>query len=448
MDTQLVIDKQWLEQAEDRRLAPYAMRSAWAGRTHPVDEEKRDFVYRTEFQRDRDRIIHSRAFRRLQHKTQVFIPFEGDHFRNRLTHTLEVAQISRTMARALNLNEDLTEAIALGHDLGHTPFGHSGENILNEILSGQVEVDNTEADLLKNAGGFKHNFQSIRVVDLIETRYSHAGINLTNPTREGIFKHTRSGGDIEYPEFRWEGIERGRVPHFEAQVVALADEIAQQAHDLEDGLRAGEVDFGAVERLKISREVIGRLGTSYSAMGQRYRRQNTLIRGLIHLLVTNVILASWDRLNSWSEEQGLGKQQDLRRKLDRLPAGAVDFDHRGRILFDNLKEFIYRYIINSFYVNRSDGRARHFVTALFRSYYTNPRQLDSYVLLRYRDMIGRPYLRDFGLEEVNEEIRRNYHNSPAFVRLVADHIAGMTDKYALDEYERLYSPYPRELGRR
>jgi len=444
----MVIDKSWLEQAEDRRLAPYAMRSGWAGRTHPVDEEKRDHVYRTEFQRDRDRIIHSRAFRRLQHKTQVFIPFEGDHFRNRLTHTLEVAQISRTMARALNLNEDLTEAIALGHDLGHTPFGHSGENILNEILSGKIEVDRAGPDLLHNAGGFKHNFQSIRVVDLIETRYSHAGINLTNPTREGIFKHTRSGNGIDYPDFRWEGIERGRVPHFEAQVVAVADEIAQQAHDLEDGLRAGEVDFGAVERLKISREVIGRLGDSYRAMNQKYRRQNTLIRGLIHLLVTNVIRASWTRLTAWSEKRGLGDKRDLRGELDRLPEGAVDFDGRGRTLFENLKEFIYRYIINSFYVNRSDGRARHFVTALFRSFYINPRQLDSYVLLRYRDLIRRPYLRDFGLEEVDEEIRHNYHNSPAFVRLVADHIAGMTDKYALDEYERLYSPYPRELGRR
>jgi len=444
----MVIDTQWLEAAEDRRLAPYAMRSAWAGRTHPVDEEKRDFVYRTEFQRDRDRIIHSRSFRRLQHKTQVFIPFEGDHFRNRLTHTLEVAQISRTMARALNLNEDLTEAIALGHDLGHTPFGHSGENILNEILTGRVEVDCAGPELLRHAGGFKHNFQSIRVVDLIETRYSHAGINLTNPTREGIFKHTRSGGRIEYPDFRWEGIEPERVPHFEAQLVALADEIAQQAHDLEDGLRAGEVDFGAVERLHISREVIGRLGDTYGAMKQQYRRQNTLIRGLIHLLVTNVIRASWARLNAWSEERGLGQERDLRRELQQLPSGAVTFSEKGMRLFDNLKEFIYRYIINSFYVNRSDGRARHFVTALFRSYYTNPRQLDSYVLLRCRDLMKRPYLRDFGLNEVDQEIRRHYHDNPAFVRLVADHIAGMTDKYALDEYERLYSPYPRELGRR
>src|SRR6266852_2626362 len=178
--------KKNLEDFEENRLAIFASR---ASRRYPVSEEGKSYDYRTEYQRDRDRIVHSRAFRRLKHKTQVFIPFEGDHFRTRLTHTIEVSQIARSAARALGLNEDLTEAIALGHDLGHTPFGHSGERVLDRLLR----------ESHPEAGGFKHNYQSVRVVDRLERPYDEPGLNLTHDVREGIFKHTMWKRSYPFP---------------------------------------------------------------------------------------------------------------------------------------------------------------------------------------------------------------------------------------------------------
>ena len=213
--------REHFERLEQERLAIFASFSARATRPRgPLSGGEDDF--RTQYVRDRDRIIHSRAFRRLKHKTQVFIPFEGDHFRTRLTHTIEVSQIARSVSRALGLNEDLTEAVALGHDLGHTPFGHSGENVLDALL--------TESH--PEAGRFKHNYQSVRVVDRLERRYEEPGLNLTNDVREGIFKHTTWSRDFPFPLDFPEGLRFDSGGTLEAQVVNWSDEIAQQTHDL------------------------------------------------------------------------------------------------------------------------------------------------------------------------------------------------------------------------
>src|SRR6266536_4229972 len=217
--------REHFERLEEERLAVFASKSAQAVRPYGPARPMEGDV-RTEYARDRDRIIHSRAFRRLKHKTQVFIPYEGDHFRTRLTHTIEVSQIARSAARALGLNEDLAEAIALGHDLGHTPFGHSGESVLDRLLR----------ESHPEAGGFKHNFQSVRVVDRLEKRYEEPGLNLTHDVREGMLKHTAWPKEFPFPLDFVEGLRFESGGTLEAQLVNWSDEIAQQTHDLEDGL--------------------------------------------------------------------------------------------------------------------------------------------------------------------------------------------------------------------
>ena len=293
------ISQEQLERQEDERLAPHALRSRDAIRRIPVEREGRLFHYRTEFQRDRDRIVHSRAFRRLRQKTQVFVSFDNDHFRNRLTHSLEVAQLARTVARALQLNEDLVEAIALGHDVGHSAFGHSGEAALNEILQGRAPE--LGAAGIVEAGGFKHNYQTLRVVDLLERQYEHPGLNLTDEVREGMFKHTSSRADVRYPDLADEGLHQGRPCHLEGQLVNLADDVAQQIHDLDDGLRNGDVEFREVERLQTSREIVKRLGARYEGEESEYIRRAMLMRGITHLMVTSIVRESAERIQRWSE---------------------------------------------------------------------------------------------------------------------------------------------------
>ena len=437
-----IYSKEYLEKFEEERLSPYAMKSSRSQRLITLRDEGRHFNYRTDFQRDRDRIIHSQAFRRLKHKTQVYVPYEGDHHRTRLTHTIEVSQISRTLARALNLNEDLTEAIALGHDLGHTPFGHTGEVLLNSIMQGEETLGCLDPELMSKAGGFKHNYQSLRVVDRLEKRYEYDGLNLTNPTREGIFKHTDLDSDIKYPEFKSEGLNLNLPPFLEAQAVSLADEIAQQSHDLEDGLRAKEVPLEKVEKLAIAQEVISKLSRIYRQQTNRYLKQNMLIRGIIHLLVTNIIMHSAERIKAWAERKGIKSTDDFYQKREEIESHLISFSAEGKKLFMEMKSFIYRYIINSFSVNRADGRARNFLKQLFQAYFLNPRQLDSYVLLRFKEMEGITYLRDLPIKNLDREIKRHYQNNLRFIRLICDHIAGMSDQYALREYEKLFLPHP------
>ena len=337
-----------LEEDELHRLAPWATPSIEAIRSGP--EESEDDL-RPAFQRDRDRVLHSRAFRRLKHKTQVFVPHLADHPRTRLTHTLEVAQAGRTIARALALNEDLVEAIALGHDLGHTAFGHTGETVLKEILAGQVPDVSLTPEVVAETGTFKHNYHSLRVVDLLERRYEHPGLGLTNQVREGILKHTSWSEDFEFPLPNKKGLALADACHFEGQVVAVADEIAQQTHDLEDGIRAGSVRLDEVEALKISQVVIRGLGQEYRNEDRRWLRQNLLIRGMISLFVTDVIKNSAEMLRLLATRHGFSDRNSFLAAKPEILRAAVWFSDDVHQLFIELKTFIYRFIINHPKVN-------------------------------------------------------------------------------------------------
>jgi dGTPase len=441
-------DRNRLEELEDGALAFCAVRSTEAARRRPIRAEGRHFDYRTAFQRDRDRVLHSRAFRRLKHKTQVYVPFTGDHPRTRLTHTLEVAQIGRTMARALGLNEDLVEAIGLGHDLGHTAFGHSGEKTLARVLAGEEPGCPLPAELLSDLGTFKHNYQSLRVVDLLEQRYDQPGLNLTDQVREGILKHTTWKIGFPFPLPSTDGLRLGLPCHLEGQVVALADEIAQQTHDLEDGLQADAVSLDEVERLAAAQAVIAHAGDSYRSERRRWRRAALLQRGLIHMFVTDAVQTSARTLTRLASRHGVEDRPGWQAIADEIPAAAITLSRKVMPLFVDLKAFIYRFIINHQEVNRQDHRARLVVAGLFRAYYDNPLLLPTYALLRYHEESGRPYLRDVPIPQIPAEVARHYRPEPGFVRLVVDHLAGMSDRFALDEFTALYHPgVGVELGR-
>jgi dGTPase len=377
--------------------------------------------FRTEYVRDRDRIIHSRAFRRLKHKTQVFIPFEGDHFRTRLTHTIEVSQIARSVARALGLNEDLTEAIALGHDLGHTPFGHSGENVLDALLR----------ESHPQAGRFKHNYQSVRVVDRLERRYEEPGLNLTDDVREGIFKHTTWKRDFPFPLDFPEGLRFGSGGSLEAQVVNWSDEIAQQTHDLEDGITLADDD--AIEALAVARVARRVRGTG----SEPAVRRASLIRGMIATLFTDLVTASRSRIDGWVAANRVSTPDEFFERRNQLPGDLVSFSDEGRRLYAELKEFVYRHVIHSFPVSRHDGRARRVITGLFRAYAENPRLLPDSVLEVLRQELQVRFLREVPLSEVKAETAASYLPRPEFYRAIADHIAGMTDSYCIAEYREL-----------
>jgi len=429
-----------LEGAEDAALAFCATRSGEATRRHPLPSEGRHFDYRTAFQRDRDRILHSRAFRRLKHKTQVYVPYTGDHPRTRLTHTLEVAQIARTLARALGLNEDLTEAIGLAHDLGHTPFGHSGERSLVQILAGEMPGCRLPERVVREVGTFKHNYQSMRVVDLLERRYDHPGLNLTDQVREGIIKHTTWKVRFPFPLPTGEGLRLSKPCHLEGQAVALADEIAQQTHDLEDGLYAEAVSLDEIERLAAAATVIERAGESYRRERRRWRKAAMLQRGLIHLFVTDAVQASARNVNKLAAKHRIADHTGWLASADDISATTVAFSRRVATIFAELKVFIYRFIINNQEVNRQDHRAHLVMSGLFRAYYGNPLTLPTYVLLRVHEETGRPYLRDLPIKQIPNEVGRRFQPDPRFVRIIVDHLAGMSDRYAIDEYKALYDP--------
>ena len=431
-------DRRRLEELEEASLSFAATRSTEATRRLPLPAEGRQFDYRTAFQRDRDRILHSRAFRRLKHKTQVYVPHTGDHPRTRLTHTLEVAQIGRTMARALGLNEDLVEAISLGHDLGHTPFGHSGEQTLARILAGEEPSCPLPERVTREAGTFKHNYQSLRVVDLLEQRYDHPGLNLSDQVREGILKHTGWKARFPFPLPETAGLRLELPCHLEGQVVALADEVAQQTHDLEDGLQADAVSLDEIERLGAAAAVAERAGQAYRGERRRWRRAAMLQRGLIHLFVTDAIRSAARTVNRIADRHAITDRAGWLAVADGIPATAVRFSRRVVPLFDELKAFIYRFIINHKEVNRQDHRARLVLCGLFRAFYTNPLLLPTYALLRFHELTGRCYLRDLPIPRIAAEVAEHYWGEPRFVRLIADHLAGMSDRFALEEFASLY----------
>ncbi|MBZ5638980.1 MAG: HD domain-containing protein [Acidobacteriia bacterium] len=423
-----------LERAEDARLAPWALRSAGAVRRHAVENEGRAFDYRTEFQRDRDRIVYSRAFRRLRQKAQAgILPAYEDHRRNRLTHTLEVAQLARTVGRALRLNEDLTEAVALGHDLGQPPFGPAGERALDDVLSGRL--DGRGGPGLGGLQGFRRAWQGIRVVDLLEKRYPHPGLNLTDAVREGILK--ADGAAAEPPE-AVEGVRPGLAPSFEVQVVALADRIASALHDLDDALQANAVDLAQVERLLAVEALRRKLGDRWHQRAGRFMKANAIHRGLTHLLVTSAILASEGSLARWSERNGVVSPETFLEIRDRavtpetvrLPAAALR-------LLEDLEGFLEAKVRRGAEADRVDGRGRRVLLGLFAAYFADPTLLEDHVLLRFKEAAGVRYLRDLPRDAVETELAGRYRGDPRFARLLGDYLAGMTDAFALTEHAQL-----------
>lgn len=380
----MIYTREQLEAIEDQSLAPYGIRSKnTRGRAHP----DREPANRTSFQRDRDRILHTTAFRRLEYKTQVFINYEGDYYRTRLTHTLEVAQIGRSIARALGANEDLVEAICLAHDLGHPPFGHSGEVAL--------------ARLMQEHGGFDHNKQSLRIITYLERRYpDFPGLNLTWEVREGVVKH-----ETEYDVSDASDYEPELRGHLEAQIANAADELAYTAHDLDDGLRSGMINSSMLEGIalwEILRESIGWREQDLTEM-TRHR----LIRRLIGLEVSDLLEATSAKLrqnNVTSVET-----------LQRLPFNVIGYSEDATRRNRELKDFLYNNLYRHYRVVRMAVKAERIIGELFSSYIDSPSILPRHV---------QPLIKEHGLE-----------------RTVCDYIAGMTDRFAIEEYTKIFDPY-------
>jgi dGTPase len=365
---------------EEARLAPYACRAAASrGRVH----EEPEHPYRTAFQRDRDRIVHSRAFRRLEYKTQVFVRHEGDHYRNRLTHTLEGSQIARTIARALRANEDLAEAVVLAHDLGHTPFGHAGERVLDALLAGD--------------GGFDHNRQTLRIVDLLEDRYpGFRGLNLTAESREGILKH---GAPWEHPVPLPPATPS---PGLEAQIADASDEIAYLNHDLDDGVRSGLLTTDPLLEVELFAEA---RRASEAAMPRAHERvlHAQTVRALIDALATDWVEATAARLSA----ARASSPDEVRASPERLGA----FSERTERARSELKDFLYRNLYHHPEVVRRTRQAEHVLGDLFRAYREDARRLPEHVRERFAE--------------------------DGAARATADYVAGMTDRFALAEHRRL-----------
>jgi len=393
----MILSREELEQQEIERLAPYAMKSRdTRGRRYPEGEHP----YRTAYQRDRDRILHTTAFRRLENKTQVFIITEGDYYRTRLTHTLEVAQIGRTIARALRTNEDLTEAICLAHDLGHGPFGHSGEAALNALM--------------QEHGGFDHNHQSLRIVETLERRYSDfPGLNLSWEVREGILKH-----ETEYDRgmaYSFEPEKRGTL---ECQIVNAADEIAYSTADLDDGLRSGMITAGQLSQVALWQEVISEQGIDVGdSIAEMHR--HWVIRKMVGREVTDLIKATDEVLQSHDVQSA----DDVRSLGFNAIAHSETMQEKNR----ELKDFLYHNLYRHWRVMRMASKADRFLGQLFRLYVAEPLLLPQQV----QDRLAVPEAGDNADE--NESVER----------VVCDYVAGMTDRYALQEYQKLFDPMER-----
>ena len=391
----MLVTRSQQERMEEARLARYAMLASRSrGRRYKEDED----AFRTCWQRDRDRIIHSDAFRRLEYKTQVFVNHEGDFFRTRLTHTIEVAQISRALARYMALNEDLAETVALAHDIGHTPFGHSGEKALNELL--------------KDVGGFEHNRQGLRVVELLEQRYPHfRGLNLTYEVREGMIKHGgRYDSGSRHPDIQ--EYEPDKMVFLEAQIVDAADSIAYDNHDIDDSLKAGLITFEELRETALWRLVEDLLKKAYGRLDKKLLRCQG-VRHLINLLVSDLARATEKRL----KEKGIETVDDVRNCGEHLVAFSDEIAEMKR----ELERFLYERVYSHHRVIKMAQKAERFVKDLFCAYVEEPKQLPP----RWRKWAD-----EVGLK-----------------RAVADYIAGMTDRFAQEEHIRLFSPFERGLVR-
>lgn len=383
-----MVTKRDIEETEDKLLAPYAQKSRDSkGRQYKEPEHE----YRSAYQRDRDRIIYSTAFRRLEYKTQVFVNHEGDHYRTRLTHTLEVAQIAKTIARALRLNEDLAESIALAHDVGHTPFGHSGEDTLKELM--------------KDHGGFDHNSQGLRVVDILEERYPEfPGLNLSYEVREGIIKHaTAFDRPRPYTPF-----EAKTPPTLEAQAVDVADEIAYDNHDLDDGIASGLIKEEELSPILLWKKTSQEIRSAYPKITKEVAIYQT-VKSLINKQVTDLVIATEENIKKFN----IKSAEDAKT----LPQKAVSFSAGMEEARKPLREFLLNNLYQHYRVVRMSNKARRFINDLFKIYLDKPEQLPPTTHSRLK-------------------------KEDAY-RVICDYIAGMTDRYALDEYKKFFEPYER-----
>ncbi len=379
-----MLSRKQLESNEERALAPYGLRSGKSrGRAYPEDESQ----YRLAFQKDRDRILHTTAFRRLEYKTQVFINYEGDYYRTRLTHTLEVAQVARTVARALGANEDLVEAICLAHDLGHPPFGHSGEVALNRLM--------------KDHGGFDHNKQSLRIVTKLEKRYPEFnGLNLTWEVREGIVKH-----ETEYDISDASSYDPELRGHLEAQIANAADELAYTAHDLDDGLRSGMLNPAMLEGISLWEIMLNTIGHPFSAQLDELSRHR-IIRKLVGMEVTDLVMTTSQKLR----DSGVSSAKELQSLPYNVIGFSEDMIRRNR----ELKDFLYKRLYRQPRVVRMAVKAENIISDLFNAYTGEPEML--------------PY-----------QVQENIDNR-GLERAVCDYLAGMTDRYATEEHIKLFDP--------
>jgi dGTPase len=371
-------------------LAEYAIcNEDTRGRRFPENEHP----YRTPFQRDRDRIIHSRAFRRLEYKTQVFVNHEGDHYRTRLTHSLEVSQIARTVSGALGLNVDLSEALALSHDMGHPPFGHSGQDVLDEMM--------------KNYGGFEHNLQTLRIVERLEQKYiEFPGLNLTFEVREGIVKHSASYKGMKNPPEALREYVLNEFPPLEAQIIDLCDEIAYNNHDLDDGLESRLLDLdNLVNNVPIFREAHQIVKRQHPAASSKLVNNATIIR-LINLLVTDLV----ENIKRTIQREKIHSLHDVRNAPRLIPCFSDEIGDKNR----ELKTYLFQHLYTHYRVHRMKSKARRILDSLFRAYQEDPALLPS------------PYQQKAKIEGKE--------------RIICDYIAGMTDRFAIEEYEKLFNP--------
>jgi dGTPase len=361
-----------------------ALNSLSKGRQYPEEEHQ----YRLAFERDRDRVIHCSAFRRMEYKTQVFFYHEGDYFRTRLTHSLEVAQISRSVALGLDLNETLAEAVALAHDLGHTPFGHAGERVMD--------------DLMADAGGFEHNTQTLRVVDHLEDRYPNfPGLNLTWEVREGIAKHST---DYDKPEIAAFGENQ---PSLEAQIVELADEIAYNNHDLDDGLTSGMLEQEELSSVALWSTVTESIKSQIPDVSPTMLKHEG-IRRIINMQVSDLISTIGRKI----EEMDITNREELARAPERVAAFGPEMEVMNRELKTFLRENLYAH----YRVTRMAEKAQRILTDLFNAYLDKPKQLPPTTY-------------------------RKIEKSDSVKRVICDYMAGMTDKFALEEHRKLFDPH-------
>jgi dGTPase len=370
---------------EQKLLAPCAVKAGESrGRRYPEPEHP----LRSPFERDRDRIIHSSAFRKLEYKTQVFVNHEGDYYRTRLTHTLEASQITRSMARFLHLNEDLAEAVALVHDVGHPPFGHAGEEALLEMM--------------QDHGGFEHNLQGLRVVDVLESPYPEfSGLNLTWEVREGIAKHSKSF-HMEDPVLEFEEFADARWPSLEAQLADACDQIAYNAHDIDDGLTAGLISLSQLNEVALWRRLAS--GQSYANLTEDQAKYLG-VRALINEQVQDVARTVEARIEEW--------ELDSSEKVRHSPGCAATLSREMEPLNAELRRFLLENVYRNYRVSRMSIKARRTLKALFRSYEEFPQQLPPGAWRREHEL----------------------H------RAICDYLAGLTDREALEEHRRLFDPF-------